>query len=148
MCKENNDTQAQSRKAPTQSIKEWLAHCKQVICISLFRITGQFRLHSVPHYGTMPFMILSFGCRETEKLWRGERSRKFPPDIQQRALDKLAYVNAAADINDLRIPPSNHLEKLHGNREGQYSIRINKQWRVCFIWLDGKAEGVEIIDYH
>ncbi len=93
-------------------------------------------------------MILSFACRETEKLWCGERSRKFPPDIQQRALDKLAYINAATHINDLRIPPSNHLEKLHGNREGQYSIRINKQWRICFIWLDGKVQDVEIIDYH
>jgi toxin HigB-1 len=93
-------------------------------------------------------MILSFACRETEKLWHGKRSRKFPPDIQQWALDKMAYINAAAHINDLRIPPSNHLEKLHGNLEGQYSVRINKQWRLCFVWLDGKAEDVEIVDYH
>lgn len=93
-------------------------------------------------------MILDFACRDTEKLWTLQRSRKFPPDIQQRALDKISYVNAATHIEDLRAPPSNHLEKLKGDREGQYSIRINKRWRVCFIWEGNNASHVEIVDYH
>ena len=93
-------------------------------------------------------MIKSFKDSETEKIYIRERSRKIPPDNQQVALRKLRMVNNAKTINDLRIPPANRLEKLTGNRLGQYSIRINDQWRVCFIWKDGDAIDVEITDYH
>ena len=93
-------------------------------------------------------MIKSFKDSEAEKIYFRERSRKLPPDIQQVALRKLRMVNNAKNINDLRIPPANRLEKLTGNRSGQYSVRINDQWRVCFIWRDGDATEVEITDYH
>ncbi len=93
-------------------------------------------------------MIKSFKDNETEKIYFRERSRKLPPDIQQVALRKLRMVNNAKTINDLRIPPANRLEKLTGNRSGQYSIRINDQWRICFVWKDGDATDVEITDYH
>ena len=93
-------------------------------------------------------MIKSFKDSETEKIYIRERSRKLPPDIQQVALRKLRMINNAKTINDLRIPPANRLEKLTGNRLGQYSMRINDQWRVCFIWKDGDAIDVEITDYH
>lgn len=93
-------------------------------------------------------MIIDFACRETEKLWRGERSRRLPSDIQQVARRKLRMLNNAHAVEDLRIPPNNRLEKLKGNRAGQYSIRINDQWRLCFRWEDGNAHDVEIIDYH
>lgn len=77
-----------------------------------------------------------------------QNSRKLPPDIHQRAYRKLLMLNNAASIEDLRLPPANHLEKLSGNREGQFSIRINGQWRICFIWKDNDAHEVEIVDYH
>lgn len=93
-------------------------------------------------------MIKSFKDNETEKIYFRERSRKLPPDIQQVALRKLRMINNAKTISDLRIPPANRLEKLTGNRSGQYSIRINDQWRVCFKWKDGDATDVEITDYH
>jgi proteic killer suppression protein len=93
-------------------------------------------------------VIKSFKDNETEKIYFRERSRKIPPDIQQVALRKLRMVNNAKTITDLRIPPANRLEKLSGNRLGQYSIRINDQWRVCFVWRDGDAIDVEITDYH
>lgn len=93
-------------------------------------------------------MIVSFACTETEKIWDGIRSRKFPPDIQDRALRKLRMIDAARTVNDLRVPPSNYLESLHGNRKGQMSIRINAQWRICFVWQDNEAHDVEIVDYH
>ncbi len=93
-------------------------------------------------------MIRSFRNKETERLWQGERSRKFPRDIQDRALRKLRQLDAAATINDLRNPPGNHLEALKGNRAGQMSIRINNQWRICFRWIDGDAADIEIADYH
>ncbi len=93
-------------------------------------------------------MIKSFKDNETEKIYFRERSRKLPPDIQQVALRKLRMVKNAKTINDLRIPPANRLEKLVGNRSGQYSIRINDQWRICFIWKDRDATDVEITDYH
>ncbi len=92
-------------------------------------------------------MIKGFGCKETEKVFRRQRSRKFG-SIQRVALRKLLVLDAAGTINDLRIPPSNRLEKLVGNREGQHSIRINDQWRVCFRWKGGDAYDVEIVDYH
>ena len=93
-------------------------------------------------------MIKSFKDKETEKVYSREGSRKLPIDIQQVALRKLRMINNAKTLNDLRIPPANNLEKLKGNREGQHSVRINDQWRVCFKWKDGEAQEVEITDYH
>jgi toxin HigB-1 len=93
-------------------------------------------------------MIRSFRCGETARLWAGETSRKFPRDIQDRALRKLRQLDAALTINDLRNPPGNQLEALRGDRRGQWSIRVNDQWRVCFHWTDGEASDVEIVDYH
>lgn len=93
-------------------------------------------------------MIKSFKDNETRKIYLRERSRKLPPDIQQVALRKLRMINNAKSTGDLRIPPANRLEKLAGNRSGQYSIRINDQWRICFGWKDGDAADVEITDYH
>ena len=93
-------------------------------------------------------MIQSFKCKETEKIYHREFSKKLPHDIQRNAMKKLWILDAAPDINSLRVPPSNHLDLLKGDREGQYSIRINKQWRICFLWESGNAFEVEIVDYH
>jgi proteic killer suppression protein len=93
-------------------------------------------------------MIRSFADKETEKVFKREFSRKLPPTIQHRARLKLEILDAAEDLQDLRIPPSNHLEKLTGNRQGQYSIRINDQWRICFVWQEHTAHQVEVVDYH
>jgi len=93
-------------------------------------------------------MIRSFGSPETEKIFALQRSRKLPNDIQQVALRKMRMLNNARTLQDLRSPPANRLEKLSGDRSGQYSIRINDQWRVCFEWRDGDACEVEIVDYH
>jgi toxin HigB-1 len=93
-------------------------------------------------------MIKSFKNKETEKIWKQETIKKLPLEIQKVGLRKLVMINASIDLNDLKIPPSNHLEKLKGNREGQYSIRINDQWRICFKWKDGNSFEVEIVDYH
>lgn len=93
-------------------------------------------------------MIKSFKCKETEKIWQGKQSRAFPAMIQDRALAKLSWVDAAETVQDLRVPPSNHLEALKGNRKGQTSIRINNQWRICFVFENGNAYDVEIVDYH
>jgi proteic killer suppression protein len=92
--------------------------------------------------------MLHFTCRETELIWNGQRSRKLPADIQNRALDKLRLLNRAGTIDDLRNPPSNRLHALGGDRAGQHSISINMQWRICFAWKDGNAHDVEIVDYH
>ena len=93
-------------------------------------------------------MIKNFANAETKKIWNEERSRRLPQDIQQRALNKLAVLSQARDLNDLRVPPANRLEALSGNRKGQHSIRINQQWRICFRWESGDAYDVEIVDYH
>ena len=93
-------------------------------------------------------MIKNFKDAEGQKIHRRERSRKLPADIQQVALRKLRMINNAININDLRVPPANRLEKLSGKREGQYSIRINDQWRICFEWQGSDAFNVEITDYH
>lgn len=93
-------------------------------------------------------MIKSFRCKETEKIWGGKVSRKLPRDMQERALVKLRQLNAATRVDDLRIPPSNHLEKLKGDRKSQMSIRINQKWRLCFVWKNDEAYDVEIVDYH
>ena len=93
-------------------------------------------------------MIVSFKSDEAARIFRLERSSKLPPEIQRTALRRLLALNAATNLDDLREPPSNHLEKLSGDRAGQYSIRINDQWRVCFDWRDDDAYEVEIVDYH
>jgi proteic killer suppression protein len=93
-------------------------------------------------------MIKSFHSKETEKIWRGEISTKLPTDIQRKARMKLRIINNSISIIDLRIPPSNNLESLKGDRKGQYSIRINDRWRICFEWKEGNAYNVEIVDYH
>ena len=93
-------------------------------------------------------MIKTFKCKETEKIFNGKFSKKLPHDIQGRALIKLHSLDIAEDIKDLLLPPSNKLEQLSGDRKGQYSIRINDQYRVCFSWVDNNAYDVEIVDYH
>jgi proteic killer suppression protein len=93
-------------------------------------------------------MIRNFKDKEAEKIFKRQRSRRLPSDIQQVALRKLRMLNRAQSLQDLRVPPANRLERLSGDRSGQYSIRINNQWRVCFEWDDGDALDVEIVDYH
>jgi len=93
-------------------------------------------------------MIKSFKSKETAKIFNREYSAKLPPDIQRTALQKLWMIDAALNIQDLRVPPANRLEKLRGNRRGQHSVRINDQWRICFTWHQGDAYEVEIVDYH
>ena len=93
-------------------------------------------------------MILTFGDKETELIWSGIRVKNMPIEIQNIGRRKLRMLNNSQTINDLRIPPSNRLEKLSGNFEGFYSIRINDQWRIVFQWIEGQSEGVKITDYH
>lgn len=93
-------------------------------------------------------MIRSFRDRETERVWHGQDSRKYPRDIEERALRKMRQIDASLTLEDLRNPPGNRLERLRGDRTGQWSIRINGQWRICFRWNDGEALDVEIVDYH
>ncbi len=93
-------------------------------------------------------MIYSFADPETELIWHGLRSRKLPPDIQAVVLRKLRLLNQARVLNDLRAPPGNRLEALKDDRVGQYSIRVNDQWRICFVWREGGPSDVEIVDYH
>jgi proteic killer suppression protein len=91
-------------------------------------------------------MITSFGCKDTKKIWEGEVSRKFPFTIQNRALNKLRLIDAANNINDLKNPRGNRLEKMMGDKKGLY--RINDQWRICFKWINNDAHFVLIEDYH
>jgi proteic killer suppression protein len=93
-------------------------------------------------------VIQSFKCKETAAIFSRTFSKKLPRNIQRVAFRKLRMLHRAATLHDLRVPPSNRLEALHGDRKGQYSIRINDQWRICFEWKDGDANNVEIIDYH
>ena len=93
-------------------------------------------------------MIRSFHDKETERLFHRQPVKKIPPSVQRPTLRKLMLLDAAESLDDLRVPPGNRLEKLSGDREGQYSIRINDQWRICFRWEDGDAYEVEITDYH
>lgn len=93
-------------------------------------------------------MIKGFKDKEAERLFNREPSRKLPTEMHRVALRKLRMLNRARTLDDLRIPPGNRLEALKGERQGQHSIRINEQWRICFTWLEGDAHGVEIIDYH
>jgi toxin HigB-1 len=93
-------------------------------------------------------VITSFACRETERIFQGERSRRLPADMQNTARRKLEYLHRARLLRDLLAPPGNRLEALKGDRSGQHSIRVNDQWRLCFVWVEGNAEQVEIVDYH
>ena len=93
-------------------------------------------------------MIKTFRDPETERVWKEERSRRIPASVRRTALKKLQIVNAAGALGDLALPPGNRLERLRGDREGQHSIRINDQYRICFEWRDGNAYQVEIVDYH
>ena len=93
-------------------------------------------------------VIQSFGDTDTERVWRRERVRRFGSDLQRMANRKLLIIDAAETLNDLRVPPENRLERLRGERVGQYSIRINDQWRICFTWSAAGPANVEIIDYH
>ncbi len=93
-------------------------------------------------------MIQSFADRDTERLFQREPVRRLPAELQRLLLRKLGLVDAAEQLEDLRVPPGNRLEKLKGNRAGQHSVRVNDQWRICFRWKDGNAYDVEIVDYH
>jgi toxin HigB-1 len=93
-------------------------------------------------------VIESFTSQETEKIFLGQVSKKLPQEIQRAARRKLLYLDSAEDLQDLQAPPGNRLERLKGDRAGQYSIRINDQWRICFEWVGGKAINVQIVDYH
>ncbi len=93
-------------------------------------------------------MIQSFADRDTARLFARERIRRFPSELHRVMLRKLVALDAAQGLDDLRVPPGNRLERLHGDRHGQHSIRVNDQWRVCFRWRDGNAHDVEIVDYH
>ena len=98
--------------------------------------------------GIVDPLITGFRCQATERIWLGLRSHRLPEDIQGVARRKLRYLNAAGRLEDLRVPPGNRLEVLKGDRDGQHSIRINRQWRICFRWSAGNAFDVEIVDYH
>lgn len=93
-------------------------------------------------------MIKSFACKETKNIWAGYVSSKLPHDMQASALRKLRQLDAAGCLSDLKNPPGNNLETLRGDRKGQMSIRINQQWRICFLWTSDGAHNVEIVDYH
>ena len=103
--------------------------------------------YNVMRYSIL-FMIESFKCNETEKIFNRQFSRKLPQNIQKIAFRKLRMLNRSSTMNDLKVPPANRLEALSGERKGQYSIRINDQWRICFKWGKGNAYEVEIVDYH
>jgi len=105
------------------------------------------RLRQVPIRGILSRVIESFSDKQTERLWNGER-HKLPVEIEDRAANKLSLLAAAVSLDELRIPPSNHLEALKGDRAGQHSIRINSQYRLCFHWNNGNPRNVEITDYH
>lgn len=93
-------------------------------------------------------MIKSFADKETERLWKGRKSKAVPGDVRERAVAKLTSINIATNVEELRVPPGNRLHKLSGEREGQWSISINQQYRVCFVFESGDAYDVEVVDYH
>ena len=93
-------------------------------------------------------MIRSFGSKQTERIWNEHYVKSVDRTVQRVVLRKLELIHAAKDVEDLRIPPGNRLEQLAGDRRGQHSIRVNAQWRICFVWRDGGAEDVELVDYH
>jgi toxin HigB-1 len=116
--------------------------------LSLTLIFADYLLTLLTFCVSILTMIASFYDNESRKIWEGEFSRRLPTQIQSVARRKLRMLNNSRRIDDLRIPPQNRLEKLSGDRDGQWSIRINDQWRVCFVWNDGTASRVEICDYH
>ncbi|GAB3817288.1 type II toxin-antitoxin system RelE/ParE family toxin [Tessaracoccus terricola] len=93
-------------------------------------------------------MIRSFGSKDTERIWHEQYVKRVDRTVQRAALRKLELIHAAQDVEDLRVPPGNRLERLVGNRRGQHSIRVNAQWRLCFVWREGGADNVELVDYH
>lgn len=93
-------------------------------------------------------MIRSFRNKETERLWNRRHVKRLSPELSRLTYNKLVLINAAESINDLRVPPGNRLEKLTGDRAGQYSVRVNNQWRICFTWGPGGASNIELVDYH
>ena len=93
-------------------------------------------------------MIRSFGDKDADRIWQGRYVKGVDRTVQRATLRKLEMIHAAKDVEDLRIPPGNRLERLAGDRRGQHSIRVNTQWRICFVWRDGGAEDVELVDYH
>lgn len=93
-------------------------------------------------------MIRSFGSKDTERIWHEQYVKRVDRTVQRATLRKLELIHAAKDVEDLRIPPGNRLERLVGDRRGQHSIRVNAQWRLCFVWRDGGADSVELVDYH
>lgn len=93
-------------------------------------------------------MIRSFGSKHTREIWNGNQVRAIPVDVQNVARRKLRIINNAQSLHELRVPPNNRLEKLKGERAGQFSIRVNRQWRICFRWTDGDAHDVELVEYH
>ena len=93
-------------------------------------------------------MIATFRDNDAELLWRTGKSRRIPANLRRIAVRKLMILNAALTLDNLRVPPGNHLEELQADRRGQHSIRLNDQYRICFVWLDGNAHDVEIVDYH
>ena len=111
-------------------------------------ISDYYRLTIISIDDNILLVIESFASKETEKIFLGEASRKLPVDIQRSARRKLLYLHDAIDLQDIQAVPGNKLEKLKGTRSGQYSIRINDQWRICFEWSNNKAKNVEIVDYH
>lgn len=128
----------------------WIVLCKRLMDV-LMQDPGARRkphLTILSPCDSIAAMITDFHDEETSKVWHGKFSRRLPNQIQEVARRKLRMVNNAQRIEDLRIPPNNRLEALKGDRAGQWSIRINDQWRVCFEWKDGHASRVEICDYH
>ncbi|MGH4015656.1 MAG: type II toxin-antitoxin system RelE/ParE family toxin [Pseudonocardiaceae bacterium] len=93
-------------------------------------------------------VLRSFANKDTERVWRRERSKRLDPNTQRATLRKLLILDAADVLDDLRVPPGNRLEKLRGDRSGQYSVRVNQQWRICFCWTSAGPGDVEIVDYH
>lgn len=93
-------------------------------------------------------MVRSFRSKQTQEIWSGNQVRPIPVDVQNVARRKLRMINNAQSLQELRVPPNNRLEKLKGERAGQFSIRVNRQWRICFRWADGDAHDVELVDYH
>ena len=128
-----------------------LKNKKRFFCFSRQEATGVVFLDTIDAARYYKGMIKSFRDPETEKVYDRQYSRKLPHTIQRIAVRKLWMIDAASDLNDLRVPPSNHLERLqrlHGDRAGQHSIRVNDQWRVCFRWHQGDAYDIEVTDYH
>lgn len=132
---------------PTQSVTSTFQHGRDILEY-VTRKQSTIPLDGIPLYGIESPMIRSFACPETEAIFQDRRSRYLPSTIMRVARRKLLTLHAARILDDLRVPPGNRLEPLHGNRKGQYSIRINDQWRLCFRFDSGHASHVEIVDYH